>query len=539
MVVDDEQIVLDAMGYIIEKRGDQVILCATASSGREAIEVARIHHPDILFMDIRMPGLSGIEAIEEIQTFSPATKCVIISAYEQFEYAKQAVKLSVKDYLLKPINRNKVNQVIDKLASEIQRERIHRQIEMDHLEKIRNMMPHMETVFIYALLFNHTKSANALTTLELLGIEQGQGCIATLELREQVADGSAGNHGVLDDKLCSEREYQLVRDVIKSTQLAIVGPVMLNKVVIFLPIQDSVDAYDARVCTMSRAERICQQLRQLTHRNCAMGLSNSYPLLDLHYAYQESIKALREIQGSGIFHIADLYGEDTGALEADKLKVQLIQMTEQGKADQALIAFERLFPLISGQREACLELMVHIYRTAASVGLTEDGIIHYKTYLKDVMTIEDTQMLSTWIATTLRHVCLKIEQMKVAKCSKVIEQTKAILKHDYPKEVTLEGVARMIQMSPQYLSKLFKEQTGSTFIDYLTDLRLEEAKRLMSLGQLSIKEICFKVGYTDPNYFSRVFKKRSGVNPTDFNKNAFDPEVLLQMMEVNHGKTDV
>jgi two-component system response regulator YesN len=528
MVVDDEQIVLDAMAFIIEKRQDQVNLCAVASSGREAIELARQNPPDILFMDIRMPGLSGIEAIEEIQTFAPMTKCVILSAYEQFEYAKQAVKLSVKEYLLKPINRSKVNQIIDKLVLEIEKESRHRQFEIQNIEKIRHMMPYLETVIIYSILSSYAQPLSSMTCLELLGIQKGQGTIATIELKAfNTENHTAKGPEALNDQLCSQEDYHKIRDVIKSVHVAIVGPMMLNKVVIFIPHESPLKPYDERVYHMQNAERMAQLIRNKLGRTCAIGFGNSHPLEDLHYGYQESLKALREIRGEGVFHIADLYGEGTDTLEVSKIKAQIIQRVELGKAEQALLYLDKLFAMIENRKEDCLELMVHVYRIAADANLPEDGVIHYQSYLKEVMDNQDTKSLLASMTTTVRHIASKVEQQKENKCSAAIERAKTMLNLEYTSEITLEGVARIIQMSPQYLSKLFKEQMGITFIDYLTDIRLDEAKRLMIEGEYSIKEICFRVGYTDPNYFSRVFKKRTGINPTDYSKKSVSGGTVL------------
>ena len=98
----------------------------------------------------------------------------------------------------------------------------------------------------------------------------------------------------------------------------------------------------------------------------------------------------------------------------------------------------------------------------------------------------------------------------------LIKRAKEFIKANYSKSITLEDVGREINVSPQYLSKLFKEETGENFIDYLTGIRIRIAKNLLEGDELSVKEICYSIGYSDPNYFSRIFKKIVGITPTEY-----------------------
>jgi two-component system response regulator YesN len=102
------------------------------------------------------------------------------------------------------------------------------------------------------------------------------------------------------------------------------------------------------------------------------------------------------------------------------------------------------------------------------------------------------------------------------KAGGLIKRAKEYIKANYSKAITLEDVAREINVSPQYLSKLFKEETGENFIDYLTGIRIRIAKSLLEGDDVSIREICYSIGYSDPNYFSRIFKKIVGSTPTEY-----------------------
>lgn len=519
LVVDDEQIVTDAMGYILSKRQDQVVLCGTAASGREAIDQARIHYPDIVLIDIRMPGLSGIEAIEAIQSFAPETRFVIISAYEQFEYAKQALKLSVKDYLLKPINRSKVNQVIDALAAEILSERQQREHTLATVEKLRSMMPHIEMALIYSIMSPHIQSAKPETFLTFLGIQKARGYIITLEVLGYLSDKDSfsSRQENIVSQIIKPETYQQIRSWIKDECTAVIGAPIGNRIVIYVPLAQKNKVYDEQLEAMNRAEAIVFNIQRRLSRLCAAGISSVHELENLSNAYEESLKALREVKHGGIFHFSDYFSDPLNNRVQQQEQLQLIQWIELGKAEEALALFEVLYPFLEKEKANCFELIVWIQRTAADAGVMEEGNTQGSHYLKEAMVL-NSQELYQWMILRIHSICKRIKAHRDSKCSLAVERCKQLVHDEFTGELTLENAARRLQMTPQYLSKIFKEQVGCTFIDYLTEVRLLEAKRLMSEGSYSIKEVCFKVGYADPNYFSRVFKKHMGNSPKDYNR---------------------
>ena len=110
----------------------------------------------------------------------------------------------------------------------------------------------------------------------------------------------------------------------------------------------------------------------------------------------------------------------------------------------------------------------------------------------------------------------QIKLEKEYKASTVVQEAKNYIEDNYNKEIRLKDVAEAVAISPQYFCKIFKEELGVNFVDYLTSVRMEEAKKMIKQKKMSIKEICFTIGYNDPNYFSRLFKKIVGVSPTEF-----------------------
>ena len=139
-----------------------------------------------------------------------------------------------------------------------------------------------------------------------------------------------------------------------------------------------------------------------------------------------------------------------------------------------------------------------------------------KDYLPDILSFENYDRLKEWYLDKLSVSCRNIMTRKEEQSSSVIDRAKHYIETRYNKDISLDDVSREVDISPYYFSKIFKEETGENFIEYVTNIRMTKAKELLQSSDLSMKEICAQVGYSDPNYFSRTFKKNVGVTPTEY-----------------------
>lgn len=513
LVVDDEQIVCDAVRFIISKREDELMVCGSASNGREAIELAKSLTPDIIIMDIRMPGINGIDAIKEIKHVNPDMKFIIISAYEQFEFAKQAVQLGVKEYILKPINRMKLNAILDQLIDELEGEQEQKARDLETMERLYNMLPFLETGFIYSILTNSEALRDMKKVIHLLDVSCDYGYLMVLQFH--VSDEHQ-HMDVFNTHLSLHEKSDAIREIIKYKCNAIVGPLMINKMVIFMPCKGVDNDYDSRVEAMSLAECLQLKIEEALKIKCSIGVSSVVGLSELYYAYGQANKAVCKTTVSEIFHIADLYEDHEWSRQKLKLQNQLMEALTQGRLEKVLKYFDALYTQIGEQKDSVFELVVLIFRIAHDEHVEENELLDFSSYLDELSALDLKRDWYQWIVARMKYIAVQIQEKKNQKCSVIVERTKALLKAQYTEELTLEGVARTQNISPQYLSKLFKEETSYTFVEYLTRLRIEFAQQLMVKSDLSIKEICYSVGYSDPNYFSRLFRKQTGLMPKTF-----------------------
>ncbi len=237
-------------------------------------------------------------------------------------------------------------------------------------------------------------------------------------------------------------------------------------------------------------------------------------------SYADSIRALRQAGPSGILHIMDVAAEDVYLRDFDLYEAAILQALAYGEPQAVGEQLGRLFlsvdpanPLL---RNKLAEWTVVAHRHAMENGVPEDREINYQTYLAEMQAIGEVHALTAWVVNRFRLLAGRICEVKQGRNHRLVETARRIIDGGFAGDVSLESVSNAVNLSPRHFSKVFKDVTGTTFIDYLTALRITRAKELMTTTDKSVKEICYEVGYGDPNYFSRLFRKQTGMSPTEF-----------------------
>ena len=154
MLTDDEGIVLNSLTFLVEKNFEGQFEIETAKSGRAAIETAEHFRPDVIFMDIQMPGINGIDAMREIREFLPGVIFIVLTAYDKFDYAKEAINLGVMEYINKPFNQQDIVDVINQAVKELDLRREKRRNELRTKERLETVVPIIENGFVFSLILH-------------------------------------------------------------------------------------------------------------------------------------------------------------------------------------------------------------------------------------------------------------------------------------------------------------------------------------------------------------------------------------------------
>ena len=527
MIVDDEQIVREGIKFILEKEFKESIkIVAMAKTGREAIESFEECRPQIVLMDIQMPGINGIDAIEAIKSQNKKVKVVIVSAYEQFEYAKSAVKLGVDDYILKPINKQRFTEIINKLIEDIRIEKSQKQKEMEIQEKLDKILPVLEHGYIYSILMNNDYQKENPVYHSLLNIQKEYGYIMVIDF------GDGSNPGNLENKIGtgikSNAQYQSIRRAIKYKCRAVVGPLIVNRIVVLVYEDLPQDEYEHRIKAIEQAESIITSLEDITDSKVYIGIGSCYKRHRFNVSYNESIKAISKITDEKVLHIKDAVkiNKDEKAYNFHMIKSdenEILTRVEEGNIEKVTELMQIFFAKLERDysdnmdvvKNVAMEFMILAFTSSFRNGVAahNNNSLKYIDENKQMKTMYDNR---NWCINNAKEITKGIKGEKENTVSTVIFEAMQFISDNYSKDLRLKDVAQAVAISPQYFSKIFKEELGVNFIDYLTKTRMEAAKLMLKEASMSIKEICYQIGYNDPNYFSRLFKKVEGISPTEF-----------------------
>ncbi|WP_246880461.1 response regulator [Sporosarcina sp. 6E9] len=470
LIADDELLERKAMKKFIQDNFRDMEVVGEAVNGRKAIELAKETEPDVIFMDIKMPGINGLEAIEKIHAMRPRIKFVLVSAYDTFEYAKQAMQFGIKDYILKPGNKEEIISALFRLKKEVLNEA---KIEDEKLQSIQLL----NESFVRKLMKQ---------PLEKDVFEMQR------QLYPQMKSGYffvLNSDHLLEEKLIAEIIRKHIGDsfiLYKENDVVTIG-VFINDYV-------------------TKADQL------LVARKLQIGLGNNVFIgigrITESLAYFP--KSYREAYGAS-FQLKTEKKSNYGFLQKENSDYQnivprIVREIEKGKRDNAITIFRENELQLTIVDKENLYIAIQTMLGKKSISITKGSI-------------STLQSNEDWVI-YMNICCHKVNEHYQSKQSMTI--AKEYIQTHFKASIALEDVAHLVNLSPNYFSNLFKEEFGETFIEFLTKIRMERAKELIEENTYSLKEISFMVGYKDPNYFSRVFKRYYQTSPKHFQDSIFE-----------------
>jgi len=523
MLADDEGIVIDSLKFIIEKEYGTDCQIEFAKTGRNVIELAEHFRPDIAIMDIQMPGINGIEAMREIRQTNKNVIFIVMTAYDKFDYAKEAINLGVLEYLNKPVEKKKITEVLDKAMRIIDKDREKRSNDLLIREKMETVVPIIENGLIYNLLFHEYYEEDIEHFKSLLEIESKYCYMGVIVFGEKQEGAHMTN--AVGSSVRVQNYYREVREIVRGYFPCIMGSVMANKIAVLIPTDETNIDYNERIALIDKTREMMRKLKSRVEVSFRMGFGHIGKMSEALKSYNEALKALADSEGS-VAHVDDLpsYCEYEENYPVD-IEQDIFMCTEKGDAESQRDAVNSYFDWMVSEYDGCisdiqLKILEFVLR-AETIGYEgSNRTYRFKSrqdYLPTVLEMGyDMDRLRTWFLDKMSAAAHFIADNKENRSNSITDKARAYILENYNKEISLDDVSREVDISPYYFSKLFKEETGQNFIEYLTEIRIEKAKELLLQSSLSMKEICAQVGYADPNYFSRTFKKNVGVTPTEY-----------------------
>ncbi len=518
LIVDDEPIAVESIVYMIKKNLENIEIVGTARSGKDAIEKAYTLHPDVIIMDINMPGINGLDAIKQIRNVDSRVSFIVISAFEYFDYAVEAAAMGVRDYLLKPVKEDVFIEVLTRKADEaaLQKADIIKQIEQR--EKLEMVIPVMETSFVNLLGLGGENTEELENYCNWLGYNTYSGYVIAIEVFGDFEENKF---------LTEDIFYRKIKKILQSLCCCIVGPLSFNRIIIYVFNNEKNKKQEQKTASLRMAKSILDKI-PADYPEVFIGIGGfCSSLSEGKKSYKEAVKALKFVTKESslnslhgfILHSEDMDIENNAVFENHKELFEEEFYSKILKHDEESIraAFSKVIDKLSIESQMNLEL----YKQCMVEFFIENGkrwdALNYN-IIEKIIKARDEQELWQISKDYIDEVVQKILSGRKGKNFSIIQKANQYMLEHYDKELSLEEIAKEVCLSPYYFSRFYKEESGMNFSDKLAQIRIDKAKELLKNEEFSIKDVSYMVGYTEPNYFSKIFKKATGYTASEYKK---------------------
>ncbi|MCI5829295.1 MAG: AraC family transcriptional regulator [Treponema sp.] len=511
LTCDDEQIVIDSLQFIIKKNFEGQINLFSALSGSDALAIASREKIDIIFMDINMPGMSGLETINCIMNLKPDTVIIVLSAFDKFQYAQEAMNLGAYKYITKPVNRNIVIQTVRNAMNLVDERRGKNSEGLDLQKKLDTVSPMVESDFIYSCMFSNDKNEDLSSYLEYFNLDVANYFFTCIEVPHS-------------DSKNQFEFYSGIRKMVAEKYKCLMGSFMANRLVMFFCLDKSFEAEDLFESFHQMAKNIYAMLSLNISQKVRMGVSRiSSELSNVTVACKEALNALNGTSPNGELLFAEDMTKKTSAPEKiNEIRERIYNRLRIGdsagvKFLAGLFCSEQVSAEtdIDRTKSAVFELLVNVRNITKELNPVYENT-SFDSAFAVLAGTQEISVIQDFLTNVLVECASAIASVKEKRENPLVKKTIEYIEKNMSQNFSLEDVAASVGVSPFYMSKLFKEEMGETFINYVTDKRLDKTKKLLAETDLSIKEIAGQTGYSDQNYFSRQFKNKFGISPTDF-----------------------
>ena len=537
-LVEDEIIIRQSIKNSIDWEKEGYELVGDASDGELALPVILKEKPDILITDIRMPFMDGLELSRMVKAELPDIKIVILSGYDDFEYAKQAIKIGVAEYLLKPVSSAVLLEHLSEIAEKVRDEREDLALKKVYYQEMQENEELIKMKFLGELISGKLSLADAM--------EKGKRFHMNL---------SGPFYRIILFKFIQEDHVQAEQSEALAEAYEAVGNYVDGLKDAFR-FQRGVEGWAFLLTSVeedmeAQTERFIEGLKEVIAPFEALtwfgGIgSEAARLRELRYSFREADKAFagRFVQEPNqIISVEQLNYEqldnefDANIFgEINQFDQIITRFLSSGSREEVESFVGALFTEISEDHFRSLMIrqyiIMDIYATVLAfckklrkdtgadgeaAGQMESLRENEEILKRAVLTAESVDDIKDYIGTLLDHVIELRNTLSGRRYSDIIRTARKRIEQDYMSEdISLNTVAAEVCMSPSYFSSVFSKEMGKTFIEYLTEVRMEKAKQYLVCSSMKTSEISYEVGYKDPHYFSYIFKKTQGCTPKEY-----------------------
>lgn len=529
VIVDDEPTVRHGLMTYFEwdKYGIEVV--GEADDGDVGLELIESLKPDIVLTDVRMPQMDGIRLSHEVKARFPAIKIVFVSGHDDADYLKSALKVNAVDYIFKPVDRLELAAVVERVVNELKEAEQERTYIVDMQVKLTQSMPLLREKFLMSLIRDGIMHPGRIQDrLDFLGLDLPlEAAYWTIVVKIDDSEQVVATRSERDQQLLSYSILNIVQEIIgKHMQ----GYAFENRNGEFVGIlrMDEEDTQEEML--LSAAEDIRDSLLKWLKISVTIGVGERITeLTSLPHSYNQAQEAADHRWYLGKNHVISI-----DHLQQDNERVYRFESAQSERilsliksADKEALHAEldevfiplsknRKLGFANGQNVSLL-IIVLTNRLMQELNMLGPEIdLKVRDLWERIFKQERLADLREIVEEHLLQVCEMIEEKRKGKPKNVIERIRALIEQRYAENLQINDIAKEVYLSSTYMCLLFKQETGETINEFMTKVRIEKAKELLSDPRNKFYEVCFQVGYSDPSYFSKVFKKYVGFTPSAY-----------------------
>lgn len=523
LLVEDEQIVRLALKSLVDWEKYHMDINYEASNGKEALKILE-EHPDIDIMltDINMPIMDGIELIQHVRKSEMNPEVVVLSAYDDYDLVRSAFKLGVNDYILKP--QMEPDKILELFLKLIEKKDRNMKNSRDNIKKRENKNRILKALIDGNLEYIQTDLSEAEVNIKSKNIVASFLWIDEyMEIEKRYTENTLQHfmqgvcniisQAILDygsgEIICiSPEEYIIVisnetssinkvrndiRDILDKVRHALYNYMNIK---VTIGISSTKDDFE-------NIHTLFEEAKQHAGYRYILGKGRNI--------YPEDIENIKFIEKTSLIGKEKLLLNALKALEKEKVLIELSKLFEIiGRFDA-----ERIEDTFQYYLELIFSIMQYLRQTNQGITNIFD---HNTDFYKIINKFETHKEIQEWIQNLIINILDFLIDHKNDNISKIVRMAQIYIQQNYMRKISLSDVSEHVGLSEGYFSKLFTKELETTFIEYLTEVRIEKAKVFLKNHNKKIYEICEEVGYESVEHFSRIFKKYSGLSPKKYQK---------------------
>lgn len=503
-----------------------------ADDGDTALMLALDRRPDLIVTDIKMNRMSGLEflrALHAAEDYKPVA--IVVSGYDDFELVKQAMQIGVLDYTLKPINLDELDHIVRKSLEHIHKKRMDEHNEQQLINQVRFAIPKMREELLREMVeqeydpYREARRRHRLQTLNLEWVAEQQMVLAVVEADDLKAIENRNNRekdlvlfgigNVMNQTLEEEYPYPFAVCMDSSSR--------------WIVIMSCSRTEEAELC-QSMAQLCIQRINDFVKVKASAGMRSTPCTYEhLHETFAEAINVLEQkavYGGNQLFTDQGHYYEGDGTELSLGEPEEVLDLVKYGSDEEITAAMDRFVEMVQGWRlsqlrdiqQKIFEWLFEVFRRSAAAGIPNKNWGSNPIAVWEQLEQYDTlQSLRVQTEIFLHAIAADFRKLSSTP-SQIVFEAEKILQRDYAESLTLQSVAMAVHVTPVWLSKLFKKEKRKTFLEYLTEIRIEKAKEMLGDIKYKVYQISFQVGYKDPVHFSKLFKKQVGCTPKEYRR---------------------